>query len=352
MDFDMNNLVRLHLFEFIKNYKKNATTEAGIRLNKNENSLGSPLKKWYNRYPNEDPLKLKQEIATLKNTNINTIFLANGTNECLDNLFKCFCEPNKDNIIICPPTYDNYAIYAAIHNIEIREANLLENFQLDLFTIENLVDENTKIILLCSPNNPTGNSLNVNDIEFLLNNFNGIVVVDEAYINFSKQKSLIPLLKEYPNLVILQTFSIAWGLAGLRLAMAFANHSIIQILNCINSSYNISTITQEIAIEALKEIGQVNDMIKLLVEMRIALTDVFKQIPFILKVHESDTNFILIEVMDANHLCEYLHTKNIFVSNVSHLPLCKNCIRITIGTEQENTILIDAFAEYLDLNFE
>lgn len=352
MPFDINSLVRLNIVEFINSHKKNATTETSIWLNKNENSLGSPLKKWYNRYPNKEQIKLKQEIATLKNTPIDTIFLGNGTADCIDILYKCFCEPGKDNIIICPPTYDNFAIHAAINNIEIRKATLLNNYQLDLISIENFADKNTKIIWLCSPNNPTGNSLHFTDIEFLLNNFNGLVVVDEAYINFSTQKSLIPLLKEYNNLVILQTFSIAWGLAGLRLAIALANNTVIQILNSINYKYNINTITQEIAIEALKERGQVNDMIKLLVEMRIALMDVFKQIPFILKVHESDANFILIEVVDANHLCEFLHSKNIAVFNASHLPLCTNCIRITVGSEQENTILIDAFAEYLDLNFD
>lgn len=348
MNFEINNLIRKNIQEIIIANKQEDNYEIKFRLDKNENSLGSPLPKWYNRYPDFQQLVLKEKIANIKNTEAKNIFLGNGTEECIDVLYKCFCEPEKDNVIVCPPTDNRYEFAAKIANVEVKEAVLLDDFQLDLVHLENLIDEHTKIIWIASPNNPTGNSMNRNDIELLLNNFNGLVVIDEAYINFSRQKSFIQLLIDYPNLIILQTFSKAWGLAGLRLSALFANANIINALTVIKKPYNINTATQELVLKALEEIGQVNGMIKLLVEMRQALIEVFKEISFIEKVYESDANFILIKVHDAADLYQYLLSKSIAVENVSHLPLCENCLRITVGTEQENTILIDAFADYLE----
>lgn len=348
MNFEINNLIRKNIQEIIIANKQEDNYEIKFRLDKNENSLGSPLPKWYNRYPDFYQKTLKENIANIKNTNAENIFLGNGTEECIDVLYKCFCEPEKDNVIVCPPTDNRYEFAAKIANVEVKEAVLLDDFQLDLVHLENLIDEHTKIIWIASPNNPTGNSMNRNDIELLLNNFNGLVVIDEAYINFSRQKSFIQLLIDYPNLIILQTFSKAWGLAGLRLSALFANANIINALTVIKKPYNINTATQELVLKALEEIGQVNGMIKLLVEMRQALIEVFKEISFIEKVYESDANFILIKVHDAADLYQYLLSKSIAVENVSHLPLCENCLRITVGTEQENTILIDAFADYLE----
>lgn len=348
MNFEINNLIRKNIQDIITANNQENNNETKIKLHKNENSLGSPLPKWYNRYPDFYQKKLKENIANIKNTNAENIFLGNGTEECIDVLYKCFCEPEKDNVIVCPPTDNRYEFAAKIANVEVKKAVLLDDFQIDLVHLENLVDEHTKIIWIASPNNPTGNSMNRNDIELLLNNFNGLVVIDEAYINFSRQKSFIQLLIDYPNLIILQTFSKAWGLAGLRLSVLFANATIINALAVIKNPYNINTATQELVFKALEEIGQVNGMIKLLVEMRQALIEVFKEIPFIEKVYESDANFILIRVHDAADLYQYLLSKSIAVQNVSHLPLCENCLRITVGTEQENTILIDAFADYLE----
>lgn len=348
MNFEINNLIRKNIQDIITANNQENNNEIKIRLDKNENSLGSPLPKWYNRYPDFYQKKLKENIANIKNTNAENIFLGNGTVECIDVLYKCFCEPEKDNVIVCPPTDNRYEFAAKIANVEVKKAVLLDDFQLDLVHLENLVDEHTKIIWIASPNNPTCNSMNRNDIELLLNNFNGLVVIDEAYINFSRQKSFIQLLIDYPNLIILQTFSKAWGLAGLRLSVLFANTTIINVLTVIKNPYNINTATQELVLKAFEEIGQVNGMIKLLVEMRQALIEVFKEIPFIEKVYESDANFILIRVHDAADLYQFLFSKNIAVENVSHLPLCENCLRITVGTEQENTILIDAFADYLE----
>lgn len=316
--------------------------EAKVFLDANENSLGSPLLKWYNRYPDPHQVKLKKAITKVKSVQAGQIFLGNGSDECIDLLYRCFCEPGKDNVIICPPTYGMYEVSANINNIEIRKAPLLEDFQLDLVHLENLADANTKIIWICSPNNPTGNSLNRADIEMVLNNFNGLVVIDEAYINFSRQRSWTGELSEYPNLVVLQTFSKAWGLAGLRLGMCFASEAIIEIMDRVKPPYNINQVTQELGLQALEEVGQVNDMIRLIVDMRNALADVLVQIPGVEKVYESDANFLLVKIREAKKVYGYLLTKGIVVRDRSNVILCEDCLRITIGTEEENTQLVDA----------
>ena len=320
--------------------------EAKVFLDANENSLGSPLLKWYNRYPDPHQQLIKQKLSTIKGILPEHIFLGNGSDECIDILFRCFCEPGKDNVIICPPTYGMYEVSAHINDVDIRKAPLLPDFQLDLVHLENLTDANTKIIWLCSPNNPTGNSLNRTDIEMVLNNFNGIVVIDEAYINFARQKSFVQELKEYPNLVVLQTLSKAWGLAGLRLGMAFASQAIIEVMNKVKPPYNINQATQELVLKALEEVGQVNDMIKLLVDMREALAEVFTSMPTVENVYPSDANFILVKITDARKVYEFLLTKGIVLRDRSNVQLCENCLRITVGTEQENTVLVDAMQEW------
>lgn len=320
--------------------------EAKVFLDANENSLGSPLLKWYNRYPDPHQQLIKQKLSVVKGILPEHIFLGNGSDECIDILFRCFCEPGKDNVIICPPTYGMYEVSAHINDIDIRKAPLLPDFQLDLVHLENLIDANTKIIWLCSPNNPTGNSLNRTDIEMVLNNFNGIVVIDEAYINFARQKSFVQELKEYPNLVVLQTLSKAWGLAGLRLGMAFASQAIIEVMNKVKPPYNINQATQELVLKALEEVGQVNDMIKLLVDMREALAEVFISMPTVETVYPSDANFILVKIAEARKVYEFLLTKGIVLRDRSNVQLCDNCLRITVGTEQENTQLVDAMQEW------
>ncbi len=320
--------------------------EAKVFLDANENSLGSPLIKWYNRYPDPHQVKLKETICLIKSVAIEQIFLGNGSDECIDLLYRCFCNPGKDNIVICPPTYGMYEVSANINDVEIRKAPLLDDFQLDLVHIETLVDANTKLIWICSPNNPTGNSLTRSDVESVLNNFNGLVVVDEAYINFSRHKSFVQELADYPNLVVMQTFSKAWGLAGLRLGMAFASTQIIEIMNRVKPPYNINQATQEIALKALEEVGQVNDMIKELVQMRVALKAVFEKLPFIEKVYPSDANFLLVKMKDARKVYEFLLEMGIVVRDRSNVKLCDNCLRITIGTEDENTQLVEAFCDW------
>jgi len=350
MNFNLDKLIRPNIKTLTpySSARDEFSGEAKVFLDANENSLGSPLTKWYNRYPDPHQQKLKEKIAFVKSVPAENIFLGNGSDECIDLLFRSFCEPKKDNIIICPPTYGMYEVSANINDVEIRKAPLLENFQLDLVHLENLVDENTKLIWICSPNNPTGNSLNRTDIESVLNNFNGLVVIDEAYINFAKQKSFIQELSDYPNLVVMQTFSKAWGLAALRLGMAFASIAIIDVLNKVKPPYNINQATQELALKALEEVGQVNDMIKILVDMRNALMEVFTQVPIVEKVYPSDANFFLVKIKDARKIYAFLLTKGIVVRDRSNVKLCDNCLRITIGTEKENTILVDAIADYLN----
>ena len=353
MKFDIKKVVRPNI-EILKAYssaKDEYTGEANVLLDANENSLGSPLTKWYNRYPDPYQKKVKEKLAFIKQIKSEQIFLGNGSDECIDNLFRTFCEPGKDNVIICPPTYPMYEVGANINNIEIKNAPLLPNFQLNVAHIEQLVNEQTKIIWICSPNNPTGNSLDRIDIETILNHFNGLVIVDEAYINFSKQKSFAQSLMDYPNLVVLQTLSKAWGLAGLRLGMAFASAEIIGYMNKVKAPYNINMVTQEMALTALEEVGQVNDMIAHLVDMRIALAAVIQSMPFVEKVYPSDTNFLLIKIPKASDLYHYLLTNGIVVRDRSSLENCSDSLRITIGTEQENTLLVDAMAKWIEFTF-
>jgi histidinol-phosphate aminotransferase len=251
-------------------------------------------------------------------------------------------------VIITPPTYGMYEVSANINNILLRKAPLLPDYQLNLAHIEQLIDANTKLIWLCSPNNPTGNSLNREDVETVLNNFDGIVVVDEAYINFSRQQSFIKELVDYPNLVVMQTLSKAWGLAGLRLGMMFASEEIISIVNKVKPPYNIGQHTQELVLTALENTHQVNDMIHLLVDMRNALGDVIEQMPGVEKVFPSDANFLLVKIKDAKPVYDFLLTKGIVLRDRSRVQLCEDCLRITVGTEQENTALVDALIEWQD----
>ncbi len=320
--------------------------EAKVFLDANENSLGSPTLKWYNRYPDPHQRKLKEAISVIKQVDANKIFIGNGSDECIDVLLRVFCEPQKDNIIICPPTYGMYEVSANINNIEIRRAPLLADFQLNLAHIETLVDANTKMIWLCSPNNPTGNSLHRADIEMVLNNFNGIVVIDEAYINFSQQKSFVQELAEYENLVVTQTLSKAWGLASLRLGMTFASEDILRYMNKVKPPYNIGGHTQEIVLKALEEVGQVNDMINEIVQMREALKKLLSEAPFVEQVYASDANFLLVKMKDARKIYEYLLTQGIVLRDRSNVQLIENCLRITVGSEKENTLLVDALIAY------
>ena len=320
--------------------------EAQVFLDANENSLGSPLTRWYNRYPDPLQWKVKEALSRVKGIAPQHIFLGNGSDECIDILYRAFCEPGKDNVIINPPTYGMYEVSAHINDVEVRRATLLDDFQLDLVHLENLVDEHTKIIWICSPNNPTANSMNRQDVEIVLNNFPGLVVVDEAYINFSRHRSFIQELTEYPNLVVMQTMSKAWGLAGLRLGMAFASEAIIDIYNKVKPPYNINQATQELALKALEDTGQVNDMIRALVTMRDQMSVGLAALPVVKKIYPSDANFLLVKVTDAKAVYQYLLNKGIVVRDRSKVELCEGCLRITVGTESENLQLLEALGHF------
>src|SRR5580704_5404597 len=299
--FNLDKLLRENIRQLVpySSARDEFKGEAKIFIDANENSLGSPLTRWYNRYPDPHQWKLKEAIGRVKDIPPAHIFLGNGSDECIDLLYRAFCVPGQDNVIINPPTYGMYEVSAHINDVEVRRAVLLDDFQLDLVHLERLVDANTKIIWICSPNNPTANSINRQDIEVVLNNFSGLVVIDEAYINFSRHKSFIQELTEYPNLVVLQTMSKAWGLAGLRLGMAFASEAIIDVYNKIKPPYNINQATQELALAALEEVEQVNGMIRALVTMREQLAGDLAALPFVLTVYPSDANFLLMKMADA-----------------------------------------------------
>lgn len=322
--------------------------EANVFLDANENSFGSPLTKWYNRYPDPLQLKVKNKLKEIKGLPVENMFLGNGSDECIDILIRAFCEPGQDNIIICPPTYGMYEVSANINNVAIKKVPLTPSYQLDLESIANAIDGNTKLIFLCSPNNPTGNSLNREDIETLLNNYFGIVVIDEAYINFSRFKSFSQELNEYPNLVIMQTLSKAWGLAALRVGMAFASTEIIGVMNKIKPPYNINEASQELALKALQNVEEVNEMIRDIVKERTVLEKGLSRLPIVKKIHPSDANFLLVQVTDAVGIYKYLLSKGIVVRDRSKVELCEGSLRITIGTPAENNKLIGALTEFVN----
>ena len=348
MNFDLNRLVR----ENIKNLKPYSSArsefsgQASIYLDANENSFGSPLTKWYNRYPDPLQWEVKKKLSAIKNVPVEQMLLGNGSDECIDLLIRAFCNPKEDQIIICPPTYGMYEVYANINDIAVKEVPLLHGYQLNLEALEQAIVANTKLIFLCSPNNPTGNSLEREDIEIVLNNFEGIVVVDEAYINYSRHHSFIAELKDYPNLVILQTFSKAWGLAALRLGMTYASTAIIDILNKIKPPYNVNQATQELALKALDNLEEVNTMIKETVQEREVLVNGLVILPLVEKVHPSDANFVLVKMRGATAVYNYLKEKGIIVRNRSNILLCEDSLRITVGTPEQNQQLLMALNAY------
>lgn len=348
MEFNIDNLVRDNIKKMTpySSARNEFNGMASVFLDANENPFGSPLPENYNRYPDPLQLKLKENLSTIKGIPSQNIFLGNGSDEAIDLLFRIFCVPGKDNIITFPPTYGMYEVCAEMNDIKVRKVQLLKTFQLNLEAIEEAIDANTKLIFVCSPNNPTGNSIRRNDIEVLLNNFNGLVVIDEAYINYAKQKTFIPELTEYPNLVILQTLSKAWGLAGLRLGMAFAGEKIIHYLNKVKYPYNVNTITQQLAIEALGNIVDVNNWTKETVEQREWLKDELLKLSFTQLVYPSDANFVLVKMSEARAIYEYLSEKGIITRDRSKVVLCDSCLRITIGTSKENKQLISALNLY------
>ena len=308
-----------------------------VFLDANEN----PFENGVNRYPDPHQRALKSILSDIKGIPTKNMLLGNGSDEVLDLIFRAFCEPNQDNIIILPPTYGMYSVLANINAIGIKEVNLTDDFQLDVDTILNKADSNSKILFLCSPNNPTGNSLKNEDIEILLNEFKGIIVIDEAYIDFSNNESWIKRLNKFPNLIVTQTLSKAYGMAGIRLGICYASQDIILVLNRIKPPYNVNELTQKKAIELLTDKTISSNQIKSILEERDVLKAELKSIGFVSKIYPSDANFILAKVDDATKRYNQLIKKGIVIRNRTTQPGCENCLRFTVGTSNENKILID-----------
>jgi histidinol-phosphate aminotransferase len=349
-NIDIKNLVCPHVLSMqaYSSARMEYEGKEGVFLDANENSLGSVTDEVHNRYP--DPLQsdLKNEIAALENIAANQIFLGNGSDECINVLIQCFCVSGKDKVVILPPTFSMYEHAAHVMNIGITEVFLKEEtFQLNVDEIlTQSKDNGVKIIFICSPNNPTGNLMNEQAIETVLNSFNGLVVIDEAYQDFAGNKSWVTRLNEFKNLVVINTFSKAWGMADARLGMLFANKEIIQYLNTIKMPYNVTQHTINLALEALNKVDVKNQFINELLSGRKWLENQMKEIKFIYKIYPSDANFILFKVEDANALYKYLLSKKVIVRNRDKAPLLKGCLRVSVGTAAENSKFIEALKEY------
>ena len=341
--FDINNLVR----ENVKTMKPYSSARDEFKdfdvaqmtfLDANEN----PYQNGVNRYPDPQQRNVKAVLAKQRNLKVEQVLLGNGSDEVLDLLFRAFCEPKTDNVITLPPTYGMYGVLANINAVENREILLSPDFQPEIDKILSAVDANTKVLFLCSPNNPTGNSFDDESIVTLLKNFNGLVVIDEAYIDFSKKPSWLNELDEYPNLIITQTLSKAYGLAGIRLGICYASAAIIAILNKIKPPYNVNELTQKRALERLADKEKVQLEIDSIVIQRDDLLKVLNEVNFVSKIYPTEANFVLIKVDDANKRYDQLIQKGIVIRNRTTQPLCENTLRLTIGTADENKQLIEA----------
>lgn len=348
MKFDLRSLLRPNIAEIVpySSARDEYTGKEGVFLDANENPIASVADGPYNRYP--DPLQrtVKEKIAKIKGIDAEHIFLGNGSDEPIDLLFRAFCEPKEDNVITLPPTYGMYRVCADINNVKVIEVPLTaETYDIKTGEILQQVGPNTKIIWVCSPNNPTGNLATRSNIYELLDNFNGLVVIDEAYIDFASEPSFIYELDKYPNLVVLQTFSKAWGMAALRLGMAYASKEIIEILNKIKYPYNINLATQEIALKALEKEAQKDEMVKEIMQQRNWLEAALSELSMVQKIYPSDANFLLVKVKAARKVYEQLIGKLVIVRDRSKVTLCDECLRITVGTADENVRLIQELKE-------
>jgi len=337
--FELEKLVRKNVLK-LKPYSS-ARDEfqgtASVYLDANENPYPDSL---YNRYPDPHQLKLKQRISEIKNIPVDQIFLGNGSDEPIDLLIRAFCEPGIDNVLIPQPTYGMYTVSAEINNVAIKTVRLSPDFDLDVTAILNAVDTNTKLIFLCSPNNPSGNLLSFEKMKQVIDGFSGLVIVDEAYIDFTSYPGFLPLLNQYSNLVVLQTLSKAWGLAAIRLGMCFASKDIIKVLNKIKPPYNISLLSQNAAFESLQKIEQKNAWVKEIIAQRDWMAEELSKTKAVQKVYPSDANFLLVKISNARAVYNQLVSRGIIVRDRSNVILCDDCLRITVGTPLENQTLL------------
>ena len=311
---------------------------ASVYLDANENPYNSP----FNRYPDPLQLEVKKQLAKVKQVPEESIFIGNGSDEPIDLMYRCFTEPKVDNVVAMDPTYGMYKVCADINDVEYRTVMLEPEFRLNAEKMLAACDEHTKIIWLCTPNNPSGNALDTNEVIKVLNGFDGFVVVDEAYSDFSSQKPFRLELAKYPNMVVLNTMSKAWGCAGIRMGMAFAQKNVIDIMNKVKYPYNVNILTQREALELLKDPCEVDKWVRTLLLERSRMIDAIGLLPMCRKIHHSDANFLLVEVDDAQATYDYLVDKGIIVRNRNSVRLCEGCLRITIGTKTENQELLAA----------
>ena len=348
--FNLNSIVRENI-KSLQSYKvwrdDYLDSNEAIFLDNCENNFGSPLGLGYERYPSSSQSKVKEAIATFKKLKANQVVIGNGSDELIDLLIRCFCEPKQDNILVCEPTFGMFKVYAQLNNVDVLNAPLVkESYLFDEKLILKTITSTTKLVFICSPNNPTGTSISVEQLKTIALNFNGIVVVDEAYIDFSEKQSAIELINEFENIIVLQTFSKAWGLAALRVGVAYADASIIEILNKVRPPFNINSNSQELILNALKKSGIKDTLVESILKQKAYLENELLQLSFVKNITENDANFLLVEVTDANKICSYLLEKNILISNRSSLLNCENRIRISVGTEKENKQLITLLKQY------
>ena len=317
------------------------TGEASVFLDANENPYNQP----FNRYPDPLQVQLKEKIAALKGVRPTQIMLGVGSDEPIDLIFRIFCEPAKDNVVAINPTYGMYGVCADINNVSYKQVNLNDDFTLDADKVLKACDKHTKEVFLCSPNNPTGNSLKRTEIEKIILGFEGIVVIDEAYIDFSNEPSWLASLDQYPNIIVLQTFSKAWGMAALRCGMAFASEEIIAFFNKVKYPYNLNLLTQEAVYKQVENVEQKNEWVKALLMERKSLIDALQALPLVKKIYPTDANFVLVKVDDANKIYKQLVDKGIIVRNRNTVTLCEGCLRITVGTPSENKQLLTALQQ-------
>jgi len=319
-----------------------AGREAHVFLDANENPYNQP----YNRYPDPLQLELKAQLSKVKGVPADCIFLGNGSDEAIDLPYRCFCNPGKDNVVAIEPTYGMYKVCADINDVEYRPVLLDEQYQITAERLLAATDDNTKIIWLCTPNNPTGNCLDRDEVVKVIEQFEGLVIVDEAYSDFASQRSLRFDLAQYPNMIVLNTMSKAWGCAAIRLGMAFASKEIIDLFNKVKYPYNVNALTQQQALEALKHPIDVEEWVKVLLQERTRMMQAFAVLPICEKVYPTEANFFLAKMSDATRIYNYLVDLGIIVRNRTRVQLCENCLRITIGTKSENSELIAALRQY------
>ena len=369
MHFNLQKALRPHIAD-IKPYssaRDEYSGSEGVFLDANENSLGTPGVDApgvgtpgvdapgmdvsgrginFNRYPDPYQQQLKQRIATIKGVPAKHIFLGNGSDEAIDLLMRAFCRPGIDNIVTLPPTYGMYGVSAAINDVEVKKALLTDDFLINPQTLDAAIDKNSKILFFCSPNNPSGNLMQSDLIEDYLHKFEGLVVVDEAYIDFADTKSWASRLSEFPNLLVMQTMSKAWGMAALRLGMAFASEEIIAVLNKIKPPYNINALTQQEALKVLEQAGAQQQMVQQLLKSRDQLRQELDKLPMVYQVYPSDANFLLVKMNDAEAIFNYLIDEKVIIRDRTRVELCKGCLRITIGTTEENEKLLTELKQF------